>query len=248
MYRPNNRYNSYNPSKDDYRKTKQSSPSLAHTCAVLASYWNTHQTISASCYMEIAKQQLGNTAPMTREGICRQQKMPPYPAVSCGPMCPHQDLAGAHGRQTSPQEEVTVGETQFSRAHSLDSVRKMGKAPTVRVQPPPQIAELNTSTWLIFSLCQMLKHRSMCSGNTDTTAGSGDVLLGNQFAVYFVKRRGEGRGRYQSYVFGHRGRRSFGVTQDDVRAYLGARGKGAGKGSGQGHGRRRNPGAEMDKS
>ena len=98
-------------------------------------------------------------------------------------MCPRQDLAGTHGRPTSPQEEVTVGETQLTRAHSLDSGRKMGKAPTVRVQPPPQIAELNTSTWLIFSLCQMLKHRSMCAGNTDTTAGSGDVLLGNQFAV-----------------------------------------------------------------
>ena len=58
---------------------------------------------------------------------------------------------------------------------------------------------------------------------------------------YFVKRRGKGRGRYQSYGFGHRGRRSFIVTQDDVRAYLNARGKGAGRGSGKGHGRRRNP-------
>ena len=36
----------------------------------------------------------------------------------------------------------------------------------------------------------------------------------------------KGSGKYQSHGFGFRGRRSFVVTQDDVRAYLNTRGKG----------------------
>ena len=59
---------------------------------------------------------------------------------------------------------------------------------------------------------------------------------------FFVKRRGKGKGRHHGFGFGgHRGRRSYVVTQDDIRAYLGSRGKGAGRGSGKGHGRKRNP-------
>ena len=43
---------------------------------------------------------------------------------------------------------------------------------------------------------------------------------------FVVKRRGQGKGRHHGFGFGgHRGRRSYVVTQDDIRAYLGSRGK-----------------------
>ena len=59
---------------------------------------------------------------------------------------------------------------------------------------------------------------------------------------YFVKRRGKGRRFRSGFGFGgHRGRRSYVVTQDDIRAYLGDRGKGSGLGNGKRHGRLRNP-------
>ena len=59
---------------------------------------------------------------------------------------------------------------------------------------------------------------------------------------YFVKRQGKGKGRSQGgFAFGGFRRRSYVVTQDDIRAYLGSRGKGSGRGSGKGHGRKRNP-------
>ena len=57
---------------------------------------------------------------------------------------------------------------------------------------------------------------------------------------YFVKRRGKGKGQRHGFGFGGR-RRSYVVTQDGIRAYLGARGKGGARGSGRGHGRKRNP-------
>ena len=54
---------------------------------------------------------------------------------------------------------------------------------------------------------------------------------------HFVKIRGKGKGRSQGgFGFGGFRRRSYVATQDDIRAYLGSRGKGSGRGSGKGHG------------
>ena len=118
-----------------------------------------------------------------QEGICRQQKKHLNPAVSYGPMPPHQDPAGTHGKQTLPQAEVTVGETQLTRVLSPDSGRMKAKAPMAQVLLPLRTVGLNTSTWQTFSPCQMHRLQNMCSGNTGTTVVSGDALLGNLSGV-----------------------------------------------------------------
>ena len=59
---------------------------------------------------------------------------------------------------------------------------------------------------------------------------------------YFVKRQCKGKGRSQGgFGFGSFRRRSYVDTQDDIRAYLGSRGKGSGRRSGKGHGHKRIP-------
>ena len=52
---------------------------------------------------------------------------------------------------------------------------------------------------------------------------------------YFVTRRDKGKGRHHDGLGfgGHLGRRSYAVTQEDIRAYLGSRGQGSGRSTGK---------------
>ena len=89
---------------------------------------------------------LGNTMPTSLVGTCRLRTRRRRVGPSSGPMRQPQDQVGAVGHPTSPPEEVTAGETQWTRVSFPDSGRIMGRALIQPVQRPRQTAAPSSLT------------------------------------------------------------------------------------------------------